>query len=118
MRSVMQLEDFFDFIGDPVEAIRLKGRRIDLEHVVHLHQQHMTPLQIACHFSCPLEAVQVHAAITYYLSNRPEVDAYIARNKAKAAELRAAWEARGPSDLRKRLMAAKAARLSPVESPS
>ena len=114
----MQLEDFFDFIGDPVEAIRLKGRRIDLEHVVQLYQQHMTPLQIAYYFSCPLEVVQVHAAITYYLANRGSVDAYIAQNKAKATELRAAWEAQQPSDLRRKLMATKAARLTAAESPS
>ena len=77
----MQLEDFFDFIGDPVEAILLKGTRIDLEYVVGLYERHMTAEQIAVHFASPLKLVLVYAAITYYLGNRAEVEGYLAHRK-------------------------------------
>lgn len=63
----MQLEDYFEFHTTPVEYIRIKGTRIDIDFVIDLYKRHMTPEQIAVHFGCPLDPVQVYAAITYYL---------------------------------------------------
>lgn len=104
----MQLEDFFDFIGDPVEAIRLKGTRIDLEYVVDLYQRHMTPEQIAVHFASPLKLVLVYAAITYYLGSPAEVEGYLADRKAVGEANLRAYEAQPESPLSRRLEDAKA----------
>ncbi|HEY3787425.1 MAG TPA: DUF433 domain-containing protein [Urbifossiella sp.] len=75
----MQLEDYFDFNAEPVENIRIKGTRIGLEHVIELYKSGMTPDQIAVHFGRPVAPVKVFAAITYYLQNKDEVEAYLAR---------------------------------------
>ncbi len=104
----MQLEDFFDFIGDPVEAIRLKGTRIDLEHVVCLHHQHMTPEQIAVHFARPMRLALVYAAITYYLENRTLVEAYLAQRKAVGDANLQAYLASPESPVARRLRDLKA----------
>ncbi len=78
----MQLEDYFDFIGsdthDPAssEAIRIKGHRIGIEHVLAYYREGYTPDEIAAEFP-GLGLEKVYAAITYYLHNRPAVDIYL-----------------------------------------
>jgi uncharacterized protein (DUF433 family) len=72
----MQLEDYFDFFENPY-AIRLKGHRIGLEHIVERYQKGCAPEQIAQDFpEAPLE--QIYGAITYYLHNKAQVDEYMA----------------------------------------
>lgn len=104
----MQLEDFFDFIGDPVEAIRLKGTRIDLEYVVGLYEQYMTPEQMSAHYGGSVKPVLLYAAVTYYLANRAEVEAYVARREAAGATNVRAHEALPQSPLARRLEGVKA----------
>ena len=72
----MQLEDYLDFIE--ADVIRLKGRRIGLEHIVERYQEGLSPEQIAAYFG-DLSLEQVYAVITYYLHNQSDVDAYLAR---------------------------------------
>jgi uncharacterized protein (DUF433 family) len=81
----MRLEDYFDFVAPDV--IRLKGRRIGLEHIVELYHTGMTAEQIAAHFG-DLELELVYGAITYYLHNRADVDATLVRLAASVAEQR------------------------------
>jgi uncharacterized protein (DUF433 family) len=72
----MQLEDYFDFLEDPY-AIRIKGRRIGLEHVVERYKEGQTAEQIAAYYDdLPLESI--YAAILYYLHYKDTVDAYLA----------------------------------------
>jgi uncharacterized protein (DUF433 family) len=95
----MLLEDYFDFVAPDV--IRFKGRRIGLEHIVELYHAGLTAEQIAAHFG-DLDLERVYAAITYYLHNRVEVDASLARLAATVAEQRREAEA-NPSPVIERL---------------
>ncbi len=72
----MQLEDYFDFMGPDV--IRLKGHRIGLEHIVERFNDGASPESIMVYFGT-LTLEEVYAAITYYLHNKAEVDAYLER---------------------------------------
>lgn len=79
----MQLEDYLDFQAPDV--IRLRGHRIGLEHVVEAYKEGETPEQIAAYYkSLPLD--QINAVIAYYLLNRDEVEAYLARVNAAVEE--------------------------------
>ena len=72
----MQLEEYFDTISP--DEIRLKGHRINIEHIVERYQDGMTPQQIVADLpSMSLE--EVFGALTYYLHNQAEVDEYLAR---------------------------------------
>ena len=64
--------------GMAPDDIRLKGTRVGIESVLYeyVHRQ-QTPETIAQHFPT-LTLEQVHAAILYYLRNRPQMDAYLA----------------------------------------
>lgn len=114
----MRLEDYFEFNTTPVEHIRIRGTRIDIDHVIDLYAQGRTPELIADGYPT-LDLVQVYATITYYLQNRAEVDAYLERGRAVAEEYRRRVEAsQPPSDAVKRIKAIKAAhRLAEAEPP-
>lgn len=106
----MQLEDYFEFHTEPVEFIRIKGTRIDIDHVIELHQRHMTPEQIAVHFGCPLDPALVYATIAYYLLNRAEVEEYLERREQKWQVTHREYLAREASEPMQRIRAIKAAR--------
>lgn len=106
----MQLEDYFEFHTTPVEYIRINGTRIDIDLVIKLYKRHMTPEQIAVYFSCPLELVQVYAAITYYLQNQAAIDGYLERREKIAEENYQAYLQQPPCEAVKRIRAIKAAR--------
>lgn len=72
----MQLEDYFDYVGP--DAIRLKGHRIGLEHIVERFKRGESPEMIMVYFGT-LTLEEVYATITYYLHNKVEVDAYLER---------------------------------------
>lgn len=106
----MQLEDYFDFNTEPVEHIRIKGTRIDIDFVIDLYKRHMTPEQIAERYHT-VDLVQVYAAITYYLQNKAAMEAYLARREENAERIRREIEARQPpSEAVARIKAIKAAR--------
>ena len=106
----MQLEDYFDFNTKPVEHIRIKGTRIDIDHVIELYKKGMAPEQIAVHFGCPLDPVQVYATITYYFQNKDAVEAYLERGEQRWKETEAAICVQPESEAVKRIKAIKAAR--------
>jgi uncharacterized protein (DUF433 family) len=106
----MQLEDFFEFNTTPVEHIRIKGTRIDIDFVIELYKRHMIPEQIAIYFGCPLDPVQVYATITYYLQNKAQVEAYLQRGEEIARAHQAAAAQQPESEAVKRIKAIKAAR--------
>ncbi|HKV84727.1 MAG TPA: DUF433 domain-containing protein [Ktedonobacterales bacterium] len=82
----MRLEDYLDFLERDV--IRLKGHRIGLEDIVDAHNEGEAPEQIVGHYLA-VSLEQVYGAITYYLHNRAEVDAYVGRvNAIKMERLR------------------------------
>ncbi|MGH2518085.1 MAG: DUF433 domain-containing protein [Ktedonobacterales bacterium] len=82
----MRPEDFLDF-SEP-GAIRIKGHRIGLEHIVEAYQEGETPAQIVAYYST-LSLDEVNAAIAYYHAHSNNVDAYLARlDEAQAEQLR------------------------------
>ncbi|MCH8293672.1 DUF433 domain-containing protein [Candidatus Poribacteria bacterium] len=72
----MELESYFDFINE--NAIRIKGHRIGIEHVLRDYQEGASPEEILLRYPT-LTLEKIHATITYYLANREEVDAYMKR---------------------------------------
>ena len=82
----MQLEDYFEFIS--ADEIRLRGSRVGMEAILSEYLDGALPEEIALNYP-PLTLEQVHAAITYYLSHRPDMDEYLSR-----------WTDRGDQALR------------------
>jgi uncharacterized protein (DUF433 family) len=99
----MLLEDYFDFFDNPY-AVRIKGRRIGLEHVVELYKAGQTAEQIAAYFGdLPLE--NVYAAILYYLHNHEAVDAYVDKiDRLTQERIREAEANPSPASLRMRTL--------------
>ncbi len=103
----MQLDDYFDFMGpDARDAIRIKGHRIGIEHVLSYYHEGYNPDEIAQEFP-GLSLEKIYATITYYLAHRDEVDAYLVRLKARYEQEYAEWAA-NPSPLVERLRAVRA----------
>ncbi len=92
----MQLEEYLDFIGsdarDPAssEAIRIKGHQIGIERVLVYYHADYKPDEIAAEFPS-LAVEEVNAAIAYYLLNRPAVDLYLSRLKARNRSAYKRW---------------------------
>jgi uncharacterized protein (DUF433 family) len=110
----MQLEDYFEFEKFETkfgiaERIRLKGHRIAIESIVEEFSKGATPDQIQK--SLPtLTLEEVYAAITYYLHNKDEVDAYIQRGKVIEDAFYQEHLQREPDEVTKRLRALVAQR--------
>jgi uncharacterized protein (DUF433 family) len=84
----MQLEDYFEFEKfdtehGEVERIRIKGHRIDVEHVIEEFKEGAEPREIRERFPT-LTLADVYATIAYYLTNREALEAYIERGKRVA----------------------------------
>jgi uncharacterized protein (DUF433 family) len=84
----MRLEDYFDFMGP--DTIRLKGHRINLEHVIRYYNEGYSPEQIAQEYP-GLSLEVIHAAITYYLHNKADVDAMLARINERSERAYHEW---------------------------
>lgn len=78
----MLLEDFFNFNTEPCEHIRIKGSRIAIDHIIERFNLGVSAESMVTDYPT-LEPVQVYAAITYYLSNREKMDAYLERGQAR-----------------------------------
>ena len=109
----MQLEDYLDFVG-PL-TIRLRGHRIGIEHIVERYHEGYSPEQIAQEFP-GVSLEQIYAVLTFYLHNRPEVDAYLARLQASVERRMRAADAEELSPVVKRLRALQAHEVD--ESPA
>lgn len=67
---------------------RIGVTRVTLEQLVTAFLQGATAEEIAARYDV-LDLSDVYAAIAYYLQHRPEVDAYVADERKRAAETRA-----------------------------
>jgi uncharacterized protein (DUF433 family) len=103
------LREYFDFLQTPVEVIRLKGTRINLDMIVQLVHEGMVPEQIADYFAGPVPLDHIYAAVTFYLMNKQEIDDYIRRGDERAERLRSEYEAAHPesAELRNRIVRLK-----------
>lgn len=74
-RPIMQLEDYFE-LDERTGAIRIKGHRVGLEHVVGRFKNGYGPQRIHQELDT-LSLEEIYAAILYYLHNQAAVDGYI-----------------------------------------
>lgn len=93
--------DCFDTTLAP-HALRIKGTRIDWEHVVQLFQQGMPPEEIATAFGTPIPLGYVYAVIARYLLNPDEYRQYVRQGDETLARQQAERLATLPADERAR----------------
>ena len=77
-------------------SIRVTGHRIDLLHLVHYYNEGDTAEMLQMRFPT-LSLALIHKVIAFYLENRAEVDAYVARCEEEMERQRAAAPRVGPS---------------------
>ena len=91
-------------------AILVAKTRVPVDTVIYAFRNGETAEDIVDAFDV-LKLADVYSVIGYYLDHQEEMDAYIQRREAEAAEIRREIEARFPSDgLRERLLARLEAR--------
>jgi uncharacterized protein (DUF433 family) len=78
------------------------GTRISLDSIVHAFRRGESPETICQNFEL-LRLEEVYGAITYYLANQAEIDAYLIRQNEKWAEGKRNTEPL-PANLRERLL--------------
>lgn len=105
----MQLEDYFEFVS--ADEIRVRGSRVGIEAILREYQEGALPEEIAMNYP-PVTLEQVHAAITYYLSHRAELDEYLGR-WATRGEQALAQQAQSGSKVLDRLTQARRSRTLP-----
>ena len=98
----MQLEDYFEQVGP--DAIRIKGHRVGIEHLLHYYLDGYTVEEIKQLYP-DIGLEQIHATILYYLQNRAMIDAYRTRLAAAAHTAAQRWATTSP--LAQRLQAAR-----------
>ena len=117
----MQLEDYFEFetfatpIG-PVERIRIKGHRIDIEHVVGYFKEGFSPETILQEMYPTLNLEKIYATILYYLANKDKLEEYIRRGDEIGEHYYQEYLKQPESDVMRRLKALKAARAQQAPS--
>ena len=79
----------------------VSGTRVSLDSVVLAFLQGLSPETIASECFPTLTLEQVYGAITYYLANRAEVDAFLKRTDAEFESLRQAIHSAAPEFSRK-----------------
>jgi len=77
------------------DAYRVGGSRVSLDSVVYAFLGGQSPESIVDSFPT-LSLEQVYGAITFYLSNRDEIDAYLKRGEEEFEELRRASRESNP----------------------
>jgi len=90
---------------DADEVVRVGGTRVTLDVIVAAFDQGATAEEIAQRFPS-LHLADIYAVISYYLRQRPEVEAYLRQRKAHADQIRRLNESRfDPQGVRARLLA-------------
>jgi uncharacterized protein (DUF433 family) len=101
----MQLEDYFEFEKfdtkhGEVECIRIKGHRIDIEHVLEQFRQGLEPAAIVRDIYPSLTLEEVYATILYYLHNKEVVETYLEQGERIADAWYQEYLEKGPYFLR------------------
>jgi uncharacterized protein (DUF433 family) len=86
--ELVNLDRYFEGIGS--DAIKLKGHRIGIEHVLIYYLEGYNPDEIAREFP-GLSLEKIYATITYYLANREEIDSYLQRRAARNEQAYQEW---------------------------
>jgi len=69
-------------------AFKIAGTRVSLDSVVYAFRDGKSPETIAYDCFPTLTLEQVYGAITFYLANREEIDAYLEEGERRYNELR------------------------------
>ncbi len=104
----MQLPDFLT--EWPHGEIVLTDHRIGLYHLVHFYNEGYSPEMLAEQFPT-LSLALIHKTLGYYLENRADVDAYIARTRTALAQQRSRGQHADAQALRERFESLQNARV-------
>lgn len=90
-------------------VIRVGQTRVTLASVIALFEQGASAEEIALRYEA-LTLAEVYAALSFYMSHRGEVDAYLDGQRRESERAREFAEQRSPfAELRRRLLARKSA---------
>jgi uncharacterized protein (DUF433 family) len=103
--SVVVVKSYIEYRND---AYWIEGTRVSLDSIVYAFRQGLSPESIVQSFPL-LTLEQVYGAITFYLANRTEIDAYLTSEQAAFVAMPQPLQTIDPV-LYNKLMAAKAAR--------
>jgi uncharacterized protein (DUF433 family) len=103
--SVVAVKSYIEYRND---AYWIEGTRISLDSLVYAFRRGLSPESIVQSFPL-LTLEQVYGAITFYLANRAEIDAYLTSEEAAFVAMPQPLQTIDPV-LYNKLMAAKAAR--------
>ena len=102
-----------DFLTEwPYGEIVLTGHRIGLYHVVNYYNEGYSPEMLVGQFPT-LSLAHVHKVIAFYLENRAEVDAYVARVRAELEQQAATRKHVNLTELRERMAQLHQAEIAP-----
>lgn len=110
----VNLEDYFETVSGG--AVRIKGHRIGIEHIIAYYHEGYSPEQIAQEFP-GLSLEKIYATITYYLHNQTEVDSYLADLATWSDQSYRAEQAQAPPPVVQRLRMLKQQRDQERETP-
>ncbi|WP_164689793.1 DUF433 domain-containing protein [Herpetosiphon llansteffanensis] len=99
---MMNIEDFFEFREDG--AIRIRGHRIDLAHILPYYHDGYSPEMISLEFPS-LSLTAIYATIVYYLRNQAQLEIYLERYLSAAQAAIVAHEAQPRSPFIQQLKA-------------
>ena len=116
----MDLRDYFDFIDD--ENIRIHGHRVYLDNVLSNYLWGEGPDELQQRYP-QMSMEKIYAIILYYLANKAEVEAYMARVEKGREERYQEWQqtvASSPEyiERRERLLKAREKWIEGEASPS
>jgi uncharacterized protein (DUF433 family) len=90
---------------DATGTIRVENTRVTLDSIIYGFREGASAEEIAERFPA-ISLNAVYAAITFYLQNRSEADAYLSRREAQAEQVRSTIESRPDAKaFRERLLA-------------
>jgi uncharacterized protein (DUF433 family) len=91
----MLLEDYFDFLSP--DDIRIKGHRIGIQDVIKYYSSGYSPEEILEELPS-LNLEKIYAVITYYLSDRNQIDEYMFRLEHSQEQHYQEWLKKEPSE--------------------
>jgi len=109
----MLLEDYFEFLSP--DDIRFRGHRIGIDDVLWYYREGYTSEEIVANLPT-LSLEEIHAALTYYLRNQAEMDAYLSRLSAWREARYQEWTT-NPSPVVERLRGLKQSP-TPIQAPA
>ena len=86
-----------EYIEQRGEGWHVRGSRVSLDSLIHAFHDGLSPEAIARECFPTLHLAQVYGAIAFYLANRPETDAYLAKEKTDGEDWRRQRQASEPA---------------------